>query len=408
MTIILSVILFLIIKVALDPPKLPSVLYFFGLLAFAISIDGNDFGLWEHMYVYDHASNTNLVYFYFLCYFAAYFLFCLMMFRGKGKNQFQIRMEFDSENVIKLRRAARFIAVISIFATVINLSRAGDISQMITAPRLWEKSFGKYVLLNYCYFLHLCAIPLFICLFKVDNFATKKIRVNCKANKLDYLLFFSCICMSFFHGIKFTVLHAFVYAAFAFYIFSDFKISKTIIFLCSMFFIFIFSFFTFVRGGGVDGLIGYLTSSSVNSIYLINVNEFYEMGSFGSLFPFFDTSLLDRVLERLTSDFQARGVSAESGFFLNDKFNLYSAITTISLGGPLAFIFWSIVLGLFFRVLYRVNSVFKCFLLIHVLNVCLMMFTAWEFYKFKLLYVLMVSYFISKYIEKRGATQGNT
>lgn len=115
-------------------------------------------------------------------------------------------------------------------------------------------------------------------------------------------------------------------------------------------------------------------------------------------FPFFDPEFLNRILERLFNDFESRAVDSESGFFLNDKFNLFSSITTLSLTGPLGFVFWSMIIGLFFRYLNKLNTLFKCFLLIHMLNVCLMFFTAWEFYKIKLVFVLLVAFFVSRYI----------
>lgn len=285
---LLSVLFFIIVKLLLHPPKLPSILYFFSLLAFSIAVDGNYFGLWEDMYVYDRAVNTGLVYVYLAFFFLGYFVFCLAMYQSAGKNSLQLCIQFDNEHVVKLRRVARFIAIVSISAALINLSRAGDVSQLILSPRAWENLFGKYVLINYLYFSHLCAIPLFVCLFKVKSFAHNHTSISCRAGGVDYLLFLMCIMVSFLHGIKFTVLHAFVYAIFSFYIFSGFKFNKVVFSLgLSLFSFFCCLFFVFVRGGGWEGLIGYITSASVNSIYLINSTDFYEVGGVNAFFSFF-------------------------------------------------------------------------------------------------------------------------
>ncbi|QYX63468.1 oligosaccharide repeat unit polymerase [Shewanella putrefaciens] len=390
---LISVLMLFIVFIAFNIPKLPVVLYFISFLLFSIALDGNEIGLWDYMYVHNDAINTLNVYFYWFSFLVSFIVFCFFL-RTKGRKNFTLDIYSRGVNLVLLRNIARSFAVVAILATILNVSRVGDIQLMFLAPREWEKTFGRYVILNYLYFLHLCAIPLFICYFKhpLINFLKFKEKI------LDVILFFLCIIVSFFHGIKFTVLHAFVFAAFSLYIFSNFKFNKYIYILAFTFLSFIVLFFIFVRGGGVGGMLGYIASASVNSIYLINVNEFYNVGEFSSFFPFFDPDFISKIVDRLSGEFQSKGVDDSSGFFLNDKFNLFSGLTILSFTGPVGFVFWSMLLSILIKKMYNLNSLGKCFLLLHLLNVCLMLFTAWEFYKLKLIYVLLVGHVVSLYV----------
>lgn len=362
---------------------LARVFFASSLLIFSVAIDGVELGFWEHMFIYDRVEVDFSIILYWLCYVIAFVTFCLVQHR-RAKDSLVPSPLIENIDVPRFIFCARMIALASILCAFINVLRAGDISLMLVSPRDWERAFGSNVLINYVYFLHALSAVMLTILFYYK-----------KANKLDFFLFFLCVFVSLLHGVKFTILHVFAYISLSLYILSGNKLHKYVYYLFFTFLTILFVFFTFVRGGGIEGILGYIMSASVNSLYIINTNDIIDIGSFNSIFPFFDPNLSNKIVTRLGGEFVSSGVSVDSGFSLNDKYNLTAAITKLAIPGPFGFVFFSALLGLIIRLITKANSFFRFIFLVHVLYCILMMFTAWEFYKFKLLFILFVSFFVS-------------
>lgn len=367
-------------------------LYFFSFLLFSISIDGNYFGLWEKMFVFDDVYVDYEVYGYWFFYLIAFFLFSLLLANTSKRNSINEKLcvLYERVDAKKLKRIGYFLAFISVGAGVFNLMRVGDYNLLFTNPREWERRFGQYFILNYIYFLHPLSIVCVIFSCKLKN----------KFKSLDILIIAVCVLSSTFHGIKFTVIHAFSFMIFSIFICNGLRFEKSVVLSLFILFVFFICFFTFVRGGGGEGIVNYITSASVNSIYEINNKDFTEAGDINNFFPFFDPEFYSKLVTRVTGGgFVSSGVSEDSGFYLNNKYNLTSAITKLSVTGPFGFVFWSCLYAFLLRCAYRLDTFFKFNFFIFLLYVLLMMFTAWEFYKYKLIFIIFVSFLVSRSVE---------
>tara|TARA_R110001583_G_scaffold10782_16_gene49641 strand:+ start:13931 stop:15073 length:1143 start_codon:yes stop_codon:yes gene_type:complete len=364
---------------------------FFTFFTFSCVLDGNFIGLWDDMYVYSKAINTPEVYVFWFGSALGYLGFCLCNHRSITYSiQYIDYVPVQMLDVKRLAFFARLIAFISISAACINTLKAGNISLMFLSPREWELAFGSNVFLNYLYFSHLSALILLSVLIALK-----------KAKFLDFSLLVLCLAISTLHGIKFTILHAFVFLSLALYTLNNNKIPKAVLLIGIIFTALIFSFFIFVRGGGAEGVLNYIISASVNSIYIINKSSFVDYGNMGAIFPI-DANLIEKVASRFSGESHiSRGVSADTGFLLNNKYNLQSALTIISITGPVGYVFISCVLGLLIRAIPRKMSLFQMAFLVHLLNTLLMLFTTWEFYKFKLLFNLFLMFVLSGFIHHK-------
>jgi len=371
---------------------LARLFFFFSLLAFSIAVDGNAFNIWDSMYVHAYAVNDAYVYMYWFTFVIGYLVFCLSNHSFKSV-QALVKgpvCTLKPVNYSKLRMVARLISLLSVSLALIKLVDVGDLSLLFSDPRSWEKKFARNVFSNYFYFLHISGLILLACLI-----SAKQARV------FDYLLVVICLFISTFHGIKFTILHAFAYFGLALYVLNNYRLPKLLFLLGGVFTLLILSFFILIRGGGVEGLVYYILSASVNSIYYINISDVSAYTNFKAFFPL-DGSALADIFDRLGGGmFQAHGVSTSSGFLLNDKYNLMSAITKVSFSGPFGFIFISFLLGLGIKSFPKRLSVFQVAFLAHLIFVILMMFTAWELYKYKLVFNLMVLYLVSRYVHEQ-------
>ncbi|HCE3235377.1 TPA: hypothetical protein NG565_002853 [Vibrio parahaemolyticus] len=388
-TIIALISLFLVSTLKVE--KIYLYLYFLSFFLFSLSIDGQYFGFWNSMFVYDAIDINFEVYVYWWFYLVSFILYSVLLANTSKKDGINLKLTYLYSNLkaTRLKKIGYMLAIFSITAGVLNLLRVGDYNLIFTDPREWERRFGQFFLLNYIYFLHTLAI---VCII-----------VSCKLNEkvkfFDVLLIFLCVVSSTFHGIKFTVLHAFSFMIFTVLICNGMRIKKNVMIFSSVLLIFFICFFTFVRGGGIEGLVNYMTSASVNSIYEINTKDIVETGDLNNFFPFFDPAFYNKLISRVGGgEFISKGVSEDSGFYLNNKYNLTSTITKLSVAGPIGFVFWSCIYAFLLRFAYKLDTFFKLVLLVFLLHVLLMMFTAWEFYKYKLLFILFVSYFISRFI----------
>lgn len=351
-------------------------MYGFALLIFSFAIDGNFLGLWDYMYVFDTVENSPLIVFYWFIFVLSYITFFIFISNKK------ISAHQSEVNIPNIRLVAYILAFLSVFATCYNVLGAGSPAMIISDSRAWELAFGRSVIFNYIYFLHLPALVL------LGMIVGKR-----RANIFDFVLVVTLLTSSVFHGIKFTILHAFVFFVFSIYLVKGEVFSKSFYVLVFILTGLIVSFFIFGRGNGVYGALNYVVSASVNSMYRINNFSFYEISSLSILNPL-SFLPVERIGPRLFSDELQLG--SGEGFILNELYNLQHVITRAGFGIGSALIIYSFVFAIAINYLrlHAFNKYYRLFFLIMLINTLLFYFTAFEFYKTKLWFGFLSLFFI--------------
>jgi hypothetical protein len=345
----------------------------FGLTVFSTAIDGNYFGLWDSLYDYHSVENTVFIYYYWLVAVIAQFVFFLTI-KNHAPNETRI-----GTLVTPMRVVAKWITICSIGACVFNYSRVGSIELMFEDARAWEALFGSNVFVNYLYFTHLLALVIYGVIV-----GQKKVVF------VDKIAIFALLFSSLLHGIKFTIIHAFIFFTFAIYLSHNGVFKKKMVLYPLGLILIIGLFFEFVRGQGVESVWFYIMSASVNSMHIINTTPLIEISNISifnplGFIPF--EKLSNRVFGETT--FEGR----ESGFVLNEKFNLEHAITAIGYGFGVGTVVYS---GVFAVIINKIRltastNFHQKFLLIIVMDTLLFQFTGFEFYKTKLWFNLFIS-----------------
>lgn len=280
----------------------------------------------------------------------------------------------------KFMRLGLFFLTISFFALALNLSRTGGVALMFIEPRLYEMLFGESVILNYLYFLHLPAAILFAIAYLSSR------------RTIYLLLTLISITFSIFHGIKYTIIHAFIYPGLIFWIYSGYRINKHVIVGVLAFIAVILIYFNEVRGGQMQGLLGYITSPSVNALYLLAKEDLIINSPLGVIIPdfgFFFQKVADRLLGIPVE------ISSYDSFVLNEKYNLLPAWYSASLVGLPSHV---VVIGLlailikFIRRRYEPN-VGRSVIEAHIYFTLLLSFTGWALFSLKMIYVIAILLF---------------
>lgn len=362
-------------------------IYGISVIVFSIAIDGVFLGFWDYMFVYDEVEITILNIYYWLILNFSFLLFFVLLNNKKAK------VKISLSNSREVRRMAYLVSLISLFSATYNTLNAGNPMLLLSDSRAWELSFGRNVITNYLYFSHLTGLVLFGIVLGIGQ-----------GKKLDWLVVILLIFSSTLHGIKFTIIHAFLFFAFSYWISSDEKITKVTRYLSFALVGLMISFFLFARGGGVQGFFSYIVSASVNSLYAINKSAFYEVSSLSVLNPF-SFIPIDKINERLI---QGSSFSRDSvGFVLNDSFNLQHAITQVGFAFGGAFVLYSCLFAVAINYLrtQNVERYHKVFFLCMILNSIFLFFTAFDFYKTKLwfnfIYITSIYYFYGFIFDKR-------
>lgn len=354
------------------------LLYGFCFFTFSVVLDGNFFGWWDHLYVHDYVETSILNLYYWFVIFLSFTVFFVLL--SNKKNKISISPQ-GAINFYQLKIIARFIALISLIATVKNLLGAGNPLMLFTDARAWEFAFGRNVIFNYLYFLHVFALVLFGVVIGWS-----------KGSKLDKMLVILLLFSSFLHGIKFTILHAFLFFIFAYLLATGEVISNKIKILAGILFSVLVSFFLFARGGGVEGFLAYILSASVNSLYFINNLEFYNISSLSIFNPlsFLPTEKLNRLFSvPISTDMST------AGFILNDKYNLEHVITIVGFAFGTGLLIYTVIFAFLINYLRASmpTEFHKVFFLVMIMNTLLLFFTAFDFYKTKLWFNLFIALF---------------
>lgn len=355
------------------------LLYGFSFFSFSIAIDGNFYGFWDYLYIYDKVENSKKIIYYWFVIFFSYTVFFILLSNKINK------LSFYNGSLKHIRMYAYIFSVISLIAAIYNFMGAGNLTLMFTNARLWEANFGRNVVFNYLFFLHLLALVLFGILIGLK-----------KGRRLDVFMVILLLFSSIFHGIKFTILHAFLFFYFSYLLTRGEKLSSHTYYFAFFLLSLLLVFFIFIRGGGIEGLLNYIASASINSMYIINNYEFYEISSYKIFNPFTFIPF-----EKFESRLLSNSLSQQSlvGFLLNDKYNLEHAITKIGFSFGIGFLIYSILFALLINYLRNSTALefHKIFFLVIILDTILFFFTGFDFYKTKLwfgFFISLLAYYI--------------
>lgn len=280
-------------------------------------------------------------------------------------------------NIKKVKIVGYIFLVLSFCALVVNLSRTNGIALLFINPRLYEATFGQNVLLNYLYFLHLPAGILFV----VSYLCTNKLRYA--------LLFLVTMIFSLFHGIKFTILHAFMYPALVYFIYTGFRLTGTFLSLMSTLMFVIILYFYNVRGGEIEGVIGYITSPTTNALYMLTQIDIVSHSPFGVFIPDFGY-FISKVNERLLG----ATMSSAGGdtFVLNESYNLLPAWYSASVLGLYSYVVLLVYVAAiinFIRNRFE-RTISRAVIESHLYFTLLFSFTGWPLFSLKMIFVIML------------------
>ena len=352
------------------------------------------------MYDYDVVYNSPLIIFYYFIYLLSFLIFFIFLSNKKIKiydisdrSLLNFETGWDAK---KIRVVAYVLSVLSLSAGIFNLLNADSFALLFLNARLWEESFGKNFVTNYIYFLHLPALVIFGFIVG-SKWGIKNDRF------LIFLLLFSTT----WHGIKFTILHGFIFYLVGFYIANREFVSRKIAYVVSLLIAILIAFFVTVRGGGVEGFVSYIVSPAINSMYYINNHSQLEIGG-AEYFNPLKIIQVDKIQRRVFGiNKEDPSEFSDRGFVLNSKYNLQNAITTTNLFYGLGFLFYS----LFFAVSLNYLRSIRRFspLLIYgyaiLIDVIVFLFTAFELFKTKLwssfLFLVVVSFIVKRYTKDR-------
>lgn len=372
------------------------MVYSLAFLAYSAALDGSYLGWWEYMYVKNSVSLDMYHIYYWLV-----MLFSLAIYVMK-LNSGSVGPLYISTGYLKyLLFISVIFFVISVSTAYYNFKNVGNIELFFLAPREWEHSFGSSAVRNYLYFLYL---PGIVSTAIVLHYSKGVLRL------FSLLIMCGFLSITLLHGIKFTIIHGFMFLIFALFSLNRERFPAMLFGVAALLVFVISVYFLFVRGGGAQGIVGYVFSASVNSLMYISENPILNV-KVESLIPI-NSDMIFHIIGRMLSEpFTLPPVSERASFILNDVYNLQNSISIIGWFGffylVLSYLFAALVNRARKVVLCRVSSIFIVSFLLYGM---LMLFTAWEFAKFKLFVMAVVVFsvdFFYKMVFRRLFLQNN-
>lgn len=351
----------------------------FSYFIFSIVTDGLMMGYFKEQMFYDTVNiDLSLIYIWSIQ-TVAFIIFSLIIRKD-------IQKDYSLINDKKLLKLGYLLFLVSLLTTIYKLYTSPSIILMFTNPREWEFAFGANSFLNYIYFLHVISGFIFTYLYV-------------KYKRFKYLIFI-CISvfLSVFHGIKFTIIHALFMPVFLYLIMNNYKIRKSIVFVGIIFLSLMLYYFNNVRGGGLDGLIGYITSSSIQSIYVIQNSDLIINSPFGVFVPDFYVHI-QHIFNRLT-DNNYISAGTGTGFILNDMYNLFAPISTASMFTTISYVLVLSYIAVVVNFFKSIKSATISLLFIESILMfsIFMIFVGWSFFALKLLYLILIMILIDRRI----------
>lgn len=349
----------------------------FSYLVFSIVTDGLILGYFKEQMIYDTINiDLSLVYIWSIQ-TIGFVVFSLIIKKDISK-------DYKKINDKKVLIIGYFLFFLALITTIYKLYTSPSILLMFTSPREWEFAFGANSFLNYVYFLHVISGFLFTYLFV-------------RYRRFKYLFFiFLSVFLSVFHGIKFTIIHALFIPIFLYLIMNNYKIKKSLIFIGMIFLIGMIYYFNNIRGGGLGGLIGYITSPSIQSIYVIQKSDLIINSPFGVYIPDF-YSILEHLYMRIT-DTNYISAGTGKGFLLNDKYNLAAPISNASIFTIASYILVLAYFALIINYFKSIKTITISLLFIEVILMfsIFMLFVNWSFFALKIIFLITITLIIDR------------
>ena len=165
-------------------------------------------------------------------------------------------------------------------------------------------------------------------------------------------------------------------------------------------------FFLFIRGDGLLGIFDYMISPTINSMYLINSDPIRGLVNWSVVNPL-EIFQPEKFLSRLV-DMSEHKLATSSEYWLNDKYNLTNAISSISFltgSGNIFFavIFSTIVNQIRNRSFLRMSDIVLLCFFVYVMSFS---FTIWHLWFTKLWFTVGVVWFVGILINSM-ATRDN-
>jgi len=345
-------------------------LFGFNVLIFSFVIDGLFNGEFAEQFIYDNISIDESLVYLWLINILALIIFCCLI----GKDRYDRRIIF---NDIYFKIVLYLCLFVSLGASLINTMRVHNLYLLFLNPREWELIWGKNVILNYLFFLHTVASFLSIIMYWRHR------------NNWYLAIFIVSVAMSVLHGIKFTIAHTVLFSLFAFLILNNYSFSRFSVFLLAYFVCIICLYFAFIRGGKFEGVIGYLTSPSINSIYVIQKSGILINYPKGIFIPDIE-NMMGWIVKRLTSETALYDI-ASTGFVLNEKYNAYHPILQCSFLTSTSYIISVIYLSIIIRYIKSKKHItlFNLFLEAFLMFVTCFLFWGWKLWEIKTLVLLI-------------------
>ena len=168
----------------------------------------------------------------------------------------------------------------------------------------------------------------------------------------------------------------------------------------------ILAYFSFVRGGGMGGIFNYITSASLNSIYLNQKKTLNLRSLDGIYFPSI-SGLINKIEVRIMNkQINRRRNLSQRGFYLNNKYNLTNAIYRFMLVTKISAVLVSYSIAVLVSALMSLSKrgVAIFYLEILLLYSLIMMFTTWGFPRYKFFFILLIFLiidFLSRLVGRR-------
>lgn len=246
-------------------------------------------------------------------------------------------------NSKRYRFFALFLFGIAFIALVKNLGNVLGVD--FENSREYELQFGQNSIINYLFLLSTICVVYSLIGLKYSQ----DLRLN---KKWIILLRFSIVVFSIapiFHGIKATPIHQWILTLFLYY-YLDGK-TKYFAIAFSLVIASLIIFFSFVRGGSLDGIYAYLLLGYINLYQLVGDSGFTD---YFSICDFSNLVIPFSYINSCSNDF----FWVDGGFVYNDRYNHFTALQTIlSSFGYLSWLWVSFLFFLFmiFDALHRKN-----------------------------------------------------
>lgn len=253
------------------------------------------------------------------------------------------RTEISSSNSRRFKYLCVFLWTIALFALLTNINNVQGME--FDNPREYELEFGQNSVINYLYLLSTLCVVFSLFGLKSDN--TLVLNKYWKVAFKISIVIFSLA--PIFHGIKATPIHQWIFTIFIYYYLGG-KV-KYIFFYTTIVITLLIIFFSYVRGGSLDGIYAYFLLGYINlfqNLGQASFSEYFSICDFSNLLiPF-------SYISKCNNEF----FWSNGGFFANDKYNHFTALQiVISSFGYLSFLWISFLLFLFmiFDAAYRKN-----------------------------------------------------